>query len=481
MAKRRQTTSTAPQELAKSPTGIRGLDDITGGGLPRGRSTLVCGGAGCGKTLLGVEFLVRGILNHNEAGVFVSFEEQPEALAANVHSLGFDLEELISQGKLLVDHVAVDSNDVVESGDYSLDGLFIRLAASIQAIGAKRVVLDTMEVLFGVLSNMAILRSELHRLFVWLKEQGVTTIVTGERGDGALTRHGMEEYVSDCVISLDQRLRDQIATRRLRVVKYRGSIHGTNEYPFLIDRHGILILPITSISLDYEARESFVSTGMATLDAMLNGKGYYRGGTMMASGGAGTGKSSMAAHFIDAACRRGERCVYFAFEESPSQLARNMRSIGIDLAHWQEAGLLEIAAQRPSTFGLEVHISMMMKRVEEFQPQVVVLDPISSFVSSGTELDAHSMLMRMVDMLKSRQISSFFTSLTRSAGPDDDTTLGISSLVDTWLSVQNVEDGGWRRRTVTVLKSRGMRHSNEVREMMIGDAGVSIVGSMRDE
>jgi circadian clock protein KaiC len=475
MAKQQPHTPAPSIEIPKSPTGIRGLDEITRGGLPLGRPTLVCGGPGSGKTLFGIEFLVRGILDYDEPGVFITFEERPADLIANTGSLGFDLDKLVSSRKLFIDQVVVEATEIIETGEYNLDGLFIRLAAAINLVHAKRVVIDTIEVLFAALPNMGILRSELHRLFLWLKSQGVTTIVTGERGGAALTRNSLEEYVSDCVIVLDQRMFDQIATRRLRVVKYRGSLHGTNEYPFLIDQQGLFILPITSIALDHTADKTFVSTGIPTLDEMLNGKGYYCGGTLMVSGGAGTGKSSIASHFVDAACRRGERCVYFAFEESPAQLARNMRSIGIDLAQWEKAGLLRIVARRPSTFGLEVHISMMAKSIEEFQPRIVVLDPISSFVSAGTAVDAHAMLMRMTDLLKSRHISSFLTCLTRNTNPEDESTIGISSLVDTWLSVRNLELQGLRSRTLMILKSRGMKHSNQVREMLITDHGVSLV------
>ncbi len=344
-------------KLAKCPTGIRGLDTITDGGLPRGRPTLVCGGSGSGKTLLGMEFLVRGIQEHDEPGVFMCFEERSEDLAQNVGSLGFDLPNLIASKKLVVDAVTIDSDEIIESGEFDLDGLFVRLNTAIDAVGAKRVVLDTIEALFAALSNVHILRSELRRLFGWLKEKGVTAVVTGERGDGSFTRHGLEEYVSDCVILLDSRVTDQIATRRLRVVKYRGSAHGSNEYPFLIDEQGFTVLPITGIDLNYAVSRETISTGIPNLDAMFAAKGYFRGGSLLVSGAAGTGKTSIAAQFIEAACRRGERCIYFAFEESPDQIVRDMHSIGIDLGEWVTKGALRFAAARPMSLGLEVHLS----------------------------------------------------------------------------------------------------------------------------
>ncbi len=474
MTRQLRPTSASLAGLTKSPSGVRGLDQITFGGLPRGRPTLVCGGAGTGKTLLGMEFLVRGAQDYNEPGVFVCFEERLKELAENTKSLGFDLNSLIKRKKLVIEHIAIDPSEIHETGDYTLDGLFIRLGAAIDSVGAKRVVIDTIEVLFSALRNGDILRSELQRLFAWLKDKGVTTIVTGERGEGSLTRNGLEEYVSDCVILLDLRVRDQIATRRLRIVKYRGSLHGTNEYPFIIDSQGFLVLPITNVTLDYTAPKDFVSTGVADLDVMLGGKGYYRGGTTLISGAAGTGKSSLSAHFVDAACARGERCVYFAFEESPDQIIRNMRSIGLDLEKWVKSGLLHIAASRPATFGLEVHISMMLKLVDDFKPSVVVLDPISSFDDAGSQLDAHIMLMRIIDQLKSRQITTLLTSLTPGGATGEQTTVGVSSLIDTWVLVRNIEQGGTRTRGLYILKSRGMKHSHEVRELLITDHGLKL-------
>ena len=464
-----------PPKLAKCPTGIHGLDTITGGGLPRGRPTLVCGGSGSGKTLMGMEFLVRGIQDYNEPGVFMCFEERAKDLAANVSSLGFDLPALIASKKLVIDAVTIDREEIMETGEYSLDGLFVRLNAAIDAVGAKRVVLDTIEALFAALSNQNILRSELRRLFAWLKEKGVTAVITGERGEGALTRHGLEEYVSDCVILLDARVTDQIATRRLRIVKYRGSAHGTNEYPFLIDEQGFTVLPITGINLNYTVSRQTISTGIPSLDAMFGQKGYFRGGSLLVSGAAGCGKTSIAAHFIDAACRRGERCIYFAFEESADQIVRNMRSIGIDLGRWVTKGLLRFDASRPSSLGMEVHLSSMVRLVDQFKPQVVVLDPVTSFEAAGTELDARAMLMRMVDLLKTRQITALFTSLTSAGASAEQSEIGISSLIDSWLVLHNsVVQAGERARTLSVVKSRGMKHSNQARELVLTDQGARL-------
>lgn len=460
--------------IEKAPTGIAGLDEITLGGLPRGRPTLVCGTAGCGKTLMAMEFLVRGIKEFGEPGVFMSFEEGTGELTENVRSLGFDLDELARQEKIVLDYVHVERSEIEETGEYDLEGLFIRLGYAIDSIGARRVVLDTLEVLFSGLSNTGILRAELRRLFRWLKDKGVTAVITGERGEGTLTRHGLEEYVSDCVILLDHRVEDQLATRRLRVVKYRGSLHGTNEYPFLIDERGIEVLPITSLGLDHPASTERVSSGIPALDEMLGGQGYFRGSSVLVSGKAGTGKSSLAAHFAGAACRRGERCAYFAFEESPAQILRNMRSIGLDLGPWVERGLLLFHAARPTVYGLERHLVTMYKMVRDFQPAVVVLDPITNFLASGSSEEVKAMLMRMIDFLKSQQITPLFTSLTH--GDElDRTEIGVSSLMDTWLLLRETEVSGERNRTVSVIKSRGMAHSNQLREMRLSGDGIELV------
>lgn len=462
------------QALQKCPTGIRGFDQITNGGLPRNRSSLVCGGAGAGKTMFGIEFLARGARDFGESGVFVSFEERAADLATNAFSLGFDLGRLVRNRKLVIEQVVIDRNQLLETGEYDLEGLFIRLAAAIDKVGAKRVVLDTIEALFSVLANQAILRAELNRLFAWLKDKGVTTLITAERGQGTLTRHSLEEYVSDCVIVLDQRVVDQIATRRLRIVKYRGTTHGTNEYPFLIDGTGFLVLPITTIALEYDSPNQFVSSGVAKLDDMLGGKGYFRASTIMISGTAGTGKTSLAAHFVDSVCRRGERCLYFAFEESPSQIVRNMRSIGIDLQKWRDRDLLHFHAMRPTSVGMETHISLMLKHLDDVRPQVVVLDPISSFESAGTVLDAHAMLVRMIDLLKARRITTMFTSLSSGAESTEQAAAGVSSLIDAWISLRNLEQAGERTRSLYVLKARGIRHSNQIREFLLTDHGADL-------
>ena len=466
--------SPARQTLPKAPTGIEGLDEITEGGLPRGRPTLVCGAAGCGKTLLAMEFLVRGITEFDEPGVFVAFEETADELADNVRSLGFDLDDLIEREKLSIDHVHVERSEIEEAGQYDLEGLFIRLGFAIDSVGAKRVVLDTLETLFGGLSNAAVLRSELRRLFRWLKDRGVTAVITGERGEASLTRQGLEEYVSDCVIVLDHRVEENLSTRRLRIVKYRGTVHGTNEYPFLIDETGIVVLPITSLGLQHEASEERISTGVPRLDVMLGGGGVYRGSSVLVSGTAGTGKTSLAGHFADATCRRGEPCLYLAFEESESQMVRNMRSIGLDLAPWLEEGLLHFHATRPTAYGLESHLAMLHKLIKNVQPRVVIVDPITNFMKAGSEAEAESMLMRLIDFLKSQQITAFFTSLSHGGSALEQSQTGISSLIDTWLLLRDIELGGERNRGIYVLKSRGMGHSNQIREFFLADDGITL-------
>ncbi len=462
------------RSLPKAATGIEGLDEITGGGLPRGRPTLVCGSAGCGKTLLAMEFLVRGAMQFGEPGVFLAFEETAEELTQNVRSLGFDLDELADQKKLLVDYVHVERSEIEETGEYDLEGLFIRLGYAIDTLGAKRVVLDTIETLFGGLSNVAILRSELRRLFRWLKDKGVTAIITGERGDGTLTRQGLEEYVSDCVIALDHRVTEQLSTRRLRIVKYRGTVHGTNEYPFLIDETGISVLPITSLGLRHEASDERISTGVPRLDAMLGGAGVYRGSSILISGTAGVGKTSLAAHFADATCRRGERCLYLAFEESESQLVRNMRSLGLDLAPWLKKGLLRFHATRPTAYGLEMHLAALHKLINEVRPRVVIVDPITNFLKAGTQAEAEAMLMRLIDFLKAQQITALFTSLTHGGKFLEQNEVGVSSLIDTWLLLRDIELGGERNRGMYVLKSRGMAHSNQIREFLLTEQGIEL-------
>jgi circadian clock protein KaiC len=460
--------------LPKSLTGITGLDEITAGGLPEGRPTLVAGGPGCGKTLLAMEFLVNGAVDYNEPGVFVAFEENAEDLAQNVASLGFDLKELIKQNKLIIEYVKVDRSEIEEAGEYDLEGLFIRLGYAIDSIGAKRVALDTVEFLFSALPNHAILRAELQRLFRWLKDKGMTAVVTAERGNGALTRHGLEEYIADCVILLDHRVNEQISTRRLRIVKYRGSLHGTNEYPFLIGRDGISVLPITSLTLDHLAPSGRVSTGVEALDEMLGGKGFYRGSSILITGTAGTGKTSLAAAFADAACRRGERCLYFAFEESTSQILRNMCSIGIDLTSHVENGLLQFYTTRPTLYGLEMHLVTMYDLVNKYKPDILVMDPITDFFAVGNSAEVKAAITRIVDFLKIKQVTAMFTSITTGGDAVDDSVVGISSLIDTWISLSNLEKNGERQRGLFVLKSRGMAHSNKIRSLQLSDDGIKI-------
>jgi len=461
--------------LLKTPTGIQGLDEITYGGLPKGRTTLVCGNAGCGKTLFGMEFLVRGATQFNEPGVFMSFEETSKELTENVTSLGFDLDKLTGQKLLLIDHVYIERSEIEETGEFNLDGLFIRLSHAIDSIGAKRLVLDTIESIFSGLPNPLILRAELRRLFRWLKDKGVTAIITGERGDEMLTRQGLEEYVSDCVIVLDHRVKEQASTRRLRVVKYRGSLHGTNEYPFLIDESGFSVLPITSIELTHTVSSKRVASGVPRLDAMLNGKGYFCGSSIMVSGTTGTGKSSLAAHFVNASCQNGDSVIYFSLEESQSQIIRNMRSIGIDLEQWVKKGLLKFHSKRASYSGVEAYLAEIHKVVKEFKPQAVVLDTVSSFVVAGNEFEAGSMLMRLIDFLKLEKITTFMTCLTSGGSTLEKTSVDISSLVDTWLLLKTIEIGGERNRGMYVLKSRGMAHSNQIREFVLTDHGVELL------
>lgn len=461
-------------DLPKCPTGIQGLDEVTNGGLPRGRPTLLCGGAGCGKTLMAMEFVVHGAIEFGEPGVFMTFEETPLDLAANVRSLGFDVDGLVRCGQLVIDSVHLERTEIQETGEYDLGGLFIRLDSAIGRVGAKRVALDTIEALFAGLSDSGILRAELRRLFRWLKEKGVTAVITGERGDGTLTRNGLEEYVSDCVILLDHRVSEQISTRRLRVVKYRGSTHGTNEYPFLIDENGISVLPITSLGLLHEASTERISSGIDQLDAMLGGQGYFRGASILVSGGAGTGKSSVAAHFVASACHRGEKCIIFAFEESPSQIIRNMRSIGIDLDRWIRDDLLRIEATRPTLLGLEGHLVALHKSIRDFEPRIVVLDPISNFLAAGAQSEAKAMVVRLIDFLKTGQITAMFTSLSPGDNANQQADIGVSSLMDTWLLLRNIESGVERVRWLDVLKSRGMSHSAQARRLVLTDHGVGL-------
>jgi circadian clock protein KaiC len=475
LGQKKRASQPSSKALPKAATGIQGLDEITGGGLPQGRPTLISGGAGSGKTLFGLEFLVRGATLYNEPGVFMSFEESIPDLSKNVASMGFDLDRLVANQQLFVDHVVIEHSDLGETGEYDLEGLFIRIADAVQKVGARRIVLDTIEALFASLPNPGILRSEIRRLFTWLKQRGLTTVITAERDQpGKLTRHGIEEFVSDCVILLDNRIREEISTRRMRIVKYRGSAHGTNEYPFLIDNDGISVLPISSLGLDHEASVERVSTGIDRLDGMMGGKGYFRGSSILASGTAGTGKTTVAASFVHAACRRGERCLFFAFEESPKQIIRNARSVGIDLEPWVRKGLLEFYAARPTYGGIEQILLLAHKRILSFDPRIVVVDPVTNLLMVSTQNEVRSMLTRLVDFLKTRGVTAIFTSLTAD-GPLEVSDADVSSLMDTWLLLKNIKVGGERNRGLYVLKSRGMEHSNQIREFVLTKDGLRLL------
>ena len=472
---RRARNGAEQHRLQKTPTGIDGFDEVTDGGLPRGRPTLICGAAGCGKTLFGVQFLVRGAVDYGEPGVFLAFEETEKDLVENSASLGFDLVALQKKKLLELDHIRIERSEIEETGEYDLEGLFLRLDAAISAIGAKRVVIDTLETIFGGLSNHSVLRSELLRLFRWLKEKGVTTVVTAERGDGALTRHGLEEYVSDCVIVLDHRVHDQISTRRVRIVKYRGSTHGTNEYPFLISSTGISVVPITSTGLHHVVSNQRITSGIPKLDRMLGGAGYFRGSTILVSGTAGSGKTSLCAHLAEATCRAGGRCVYVSYEESPAQIARNMGSIGLHLRDWMDRGLLRIESLRATAHGLEGHLGVVHELVRDFKPSVFIIDPIGTLSGAGELQDSHLLSVRIIDFLKSQGITVLLSNLTHGGDAMEATSLAVSSLVDTWLLVRALETNGERNRTLYVLKSRGMAHSNQVREFLITENGIDLV------
>ncbi|MEO6549381.1 MAG: circadian clock protein KaiC [Ferruginibacter sp.] len=461
----------------KTPTGISGLDEITKGGFPKGRPILVCGSAGCGKTLLAVQFIVKGITDYNEPGVIMSFEESAADIAQNVLSIGFDLEQLKAEKKLRIDHVRIERSEIEETGEYDLEGIFIRLNHAIDSIGAKRVVLDTIESLFAGMNNATLLRAEIRRLFEWLKQKGVTTIITGERGDNTLTRQGLEEYVSDCVILLDFRVIDQIATRRLRIVKYRGSIHGTNEYPFLIDEAGISVMPVTSLKLDYRSPADIISTGLSVLDDLFSAGGIYRGSSTLITGTAGTSKTILAAHFAVSSCRRNEPVLYFSFEESPDQLVRNMATIGINLKPYIKSKLLLVHASRPSLQGLEMHLLALYKIMEEFKPKTVIIDPISSLITIGSSSEVRGMLVRLMDTFKTKQVNALFTSLTHyDANEGDDTTINaVSSLADNWIRVRNEDKKESRVRTLLIVKARGMGHYNNHQDFIITNKGIQFL------
>ncbi len=461
--------------LPKSPTGIKGLDEISGGGLPTGRTTIVCGGPGCGKTMLGMEFLIRGAQEFDEPGVLVAFEETPQEMERNVASLGFQLKSLVDRKKLYLDYVFVEPSEIQETGDYDLEGLFIRLQLAVDSIGAKRIFLDTLEALFSSFSNEGVLRAELRRLFRWLKDRNLTTVITAEKGEKTLTRHGLEEYVSDCVILLDHRVREQISTRRLRIVKYRGTAHGADEYPFLIDNQGLSVLPVTSLEMQHRVSNDRIPTGIADLDEMLGGKGFYQGSSILISGTAGSGKTTMAASFVDAACRRGERCLFVGFEESMHQVARNMSSVGLNLSQWTENGLLVHEAWRPSEYGIEMHLLRIHKLIDSVKPNHVVIDPVTNLITGSAQKEVYSMLVRLMDYLKGRKITSVFTNLTANGDELEHTNLGISSLTDTWILCRDQELNGERNRCVYILKSRGMKHSNQIREFVMSREGIRLV------
>ena len=428
-----------------------------------------------------MEFLINGARQFGEPGVFLSFEESIEDLTANFASLGLDPRPLAARKKLALDYVSVEPNEIQETGAYDLNGLFIRLEHAIDSVGAKRVVLDTIETLFSGLSDTRVLRAELRRLFNWLRTKGVTAIVTGERGESGMTRHGLEEYITDCVIMLDHRVVEQNATRRLRVVKYRGSTHGANESPFFIDESGISVLPIASLGLQHSIAPGRLSTGVPDLDAMVGGKGYFRGSSILVSGTAGSGKTSLAGYFAEAACRRRESALYFAFEESAAQITRNLRSIDLDLEPFLRKRLLQIHAARPTTSGLEGHLSAMHRLIEEKKPRVVVVDPISNLISVGTSVEVRAMLARLIDFMKVRQVTALFTSLTIDEGHPEGTDIGISSFMDTWLVLRNIDRNGERIRTLDVLKSRGMPHSNQVREFLLTSQGLELLDVVRHQ
>jgi circadian clock protein KaiC len=468
-----ETSRTRPQ-LEKSPTGITGFDEVTNGGLPKGRPSIICGGPGCGKTMFALEFLVRGATQFNEPGVLMTFEETADEMSKNVASLGFDLKDLVANKKLAMDYVRIEPSEIQETGEYDLEGLFIRLQHAVDSTGAKRVVLDTLEAVFSGFSNTGMLRAEIRRLFRWLKDRGLTAIVTAEKGEGALTRYGLEEYISDCVIFLDHRVNEQLSTRRMRIVKYRGSSHGTNEYPFLIDESGFSVLPSTSMRLNHVVSTERVSSGVKDLDAMLEGEGFYKGSSVMVTGTAGSGKTSLAAHFADQVCRDGKLCLFVAFEESPAQMIRNMRSIGIDLEKHIKKGFLRFEAWRPTQCGLEMHLLNVHKLVERYKPDAVVVDPITNLMT-GNPNEVHSMLMRLMEFLKSRQVTAYFTTLTNRGAALEQTEVGVSSLVDTWILLRDVELNGERNRCLYMLKSRGMAHSNQVREFVLTSHGVELV------
>ena len=475
MALEKDIADSQMEILKKVPSGIPGFDDITNGGLPCERSTLVCGDAGAGKTMFGMQFLIEGVTEQQEPGVFVAFEESEPDLKKNVASLGWDLDFLCRQKKIAVEAMHISSDEMIQAGQFDLEGLFIRLDAAIRDVGAQRIVLDTVETLFGLFTDAHIVRAEFRRLLWWLKDRGITGVVTAERGHEGLTRFGIEEYVSDCVVDLSQTMHGQTTRRHLRILKFRGSGHGTNAYPFLIGRRGIHLFAVTELGLDYPVSKERISSGISRLDEMLGGKGFYRASSILLSGTAGTGKSSVNASFVDAACDRGEKAVYISYEESKAQIIRNMESIGIDLHKWQESGLLRFHTARVTTYGLEEHFFVIKELIEQNPPDVVVIDPVSNLLQMGSSEEVKNLLTRLIDLLKSRGITTVVTELITDGNPMEGTNTDISSLMDAWILLRAVESSGERNRVLYVLKSRGMSHSHQVREFVLSDAGISLM------
>jgi len=458
--------------IPKTATGIPGLDQILNGGLPKGRVTLVVGNSGTGKTLLGIEFLVNGIRQHDENAILVTFEESASKVTENVSSLGFDLNNLQDDGKLTVMAFKVDLPEK-NRGYFDFSPLLVLLEEAIVCIGAKRVVLDTIELLFGAYSDQTTARIELVKLMRWLEDRGVTAIITGESGNNALTRFGIEEYVSDCVIVLDHRVREEISTRLLRVMKYRGSVHGTNEYPFLIAKNGFIVLPVSSLSLDYAVSRERVSVGVPELDEMLSG-GPYRGSTTLVTGVSGTGKTSVAMSMVNAACARGERSLVLLYEESAFQLERDMGSIGINLKRWTDSGMLKIWASRPLEYGLENHLAIFINMLESFKPAIVAIDGLTAFSRGGFDPDVFIFITRKIGILKARGITTVLTTLKKDV-EDESSSLHISSLTDTGILLRNIEKNGERNRLLAVTKSRGTAHSNQLREFTLSSDGIRLV------
>ena len=461
-------------KLPKSLTGIQGLDDITYGGIPQNRPTLLVGSIGTGKTIFAMEYIINGITMFNEPGVFMTFEEQTDELQINVTSMGYNLSKLIADNKIYLEHLHIDHREIQATGKYDIEGLFIRIEMAIEKVKAKRIVLDALDTLFIGLDSQ-ILRSEIKRLFFWLKEKKVTAIITSEVGDIFLTRLGFEEVVADCVIELNNRLNNQISTRRLRIVKYRGSYHSTNEYPFMIDHKGITIFPIISEAPQIIVSNERISSGIKQIDEMLDGRGFYVGSSILVSGSAGTGKSSIAASFIKDVCEKKGTALYCAFEEAPNQIKRNMASIGIFLEPYEKSGNLHFYYSRPTLQTLELHFIAIKKLIKQINPSVVILDPITNLMIENINSDIRTMLTRFVDYLKMEQITVLLTAtLTVSSLELIQSNEGISSMVDTCIMIQEKNIIDSRRRTLYIMKSRGICNSKKEVEFIITSEGISI-------